>query len=95
MPGVLQRNAATRPHSCHTRCARCPLQSPEFARWFAEAGSWLRPYAAFCFLRDLFGTAEHWQWGALATPSPQVRNPSIPNCTPSPPRRPVYAPWIL
>ncbi|KAJ9519153.1 hypothetical protein QJQ45_007717 [Haematococcus lacustris] len=41
-----------------------------FARkaWFREQAAWLRPYAAFCFLKDLFQTAEHWQWGTLATP---------------------------
>ena len=27
---------------------------------------WLQPYAAFCFLRDLFGTADHSQWGLFA-----------------------------
>lgn len=41
--------------------------------WFADNEFWLVPYAAFCFLRDLFGTAEHWRWGAMATPTPQVR----------------------
>jgi len=24
---------------------------------------WLKPYAAFCFLRDFFGTSDHSQWG--------------------------------
>lgn len=26
---------------------------------------WLKPYAAFCFLRDLFGSADHRQWGLM------------------------------
>ena len=43
------------------------LASQPFKDWMASNGRWLKPYAAFCFLRDLFGTAEHWQWGALAT----------------------------
>jgi hypothetical protein len=30
------------------------------------------PYATFCFLRDLFGTAEHWRWGVMAQPSKQL-----------------------
>eukprot|EP00850_Spirogloea_muscicola_P013966 SM000097S24819 [mRNA] locus=s97:544160:552835:+ [translate_table: standard] len=32
---------------------------------------WLKPYAAFCFLKDLFGTADHQQWGhhALFVPA--------------------------
>jgi len=41
--------------------------------WFSENEFWLVPYAAFCFLRDLFGTAEHWKWGVMARPTPQVR----------------------
>lgn len=40
--------------------------------WFAASEQWLVPYAAFCFLRDLFGTAEHWRWGVMATPSQQL-----------------------
>lgn len=61
------------------RIARCvfdvmgreTLESPEFETFFNENREWLRPYSVFCFLRDLFGTAEHWRWGALATPAPQ------------------------
>lgn len=40
--------------------------------WFEQHQRWLVPYAAFCFLRDLFGTAEHWSWGAMATPTPEL-----------------------
>lgn len=32
---------------------------------------WLRPYAAFCFLRDLFGTADHSQWGSYSEFTPE------------------------
>ena len=28
---------------------------------------WLKPYAAFCFLRDLFGTSDHSQWGVYSS----------------------------
>ncbi|GAQ80801.1 4-alpha-glucanotransferase [Klebsormidium nitens] len=41
------------------------LKSADFSTFFDENKGWLRPYAAFCFLRDLFGTANHSQWGAL------------------------------
>jgi hypothetical protein len=40
--------------------------------WFACNEFWLVPYAAFCFLRDLFGTAEHWRWGTMSKPTPEV-----------------------
>lgn len=40
--------------------------------WFADNEFWLVPYAAFCFLRDLFGTAEHWRWGTMSKPTPEV-----------------------
>lgn len=42
--------------------------------WFADNEFWLVPYAAFCFLRDLFGTAEHWRWGTMSKPTPEVRS---------------------
>ena len=29
-------------------------QSPGFKAWFAANAEWLRPYAAFCLLRDMF-----------------------------------------
>lgn len=48
------------------------LQSEEFAEFFAASKEWLQPYACFCFLRDLFGTAEHWQWGTFANFTPEI-----------------------
>lgn len=45
------------------------LESPAFKEWFAVNRDWLQPYAIFKVLKDLFGTAEHWQWGSLAHPS--------------------------
>lgn len=27
---------------------------------------WLKPYAAFCFLRDFFETSDHSQWGSFS-----------------------------
>ena len=44
-----------------------------FTAFFASARHWLRPYAAFLWLRRVLGTGEHWRWGALATPSQEVR----------------------
>lgn len=41
------------------------LSSFEFTNWLASNASWLKPYAAFCFLRDLFKTADHRQWGCM------------------------------
>lgn len=60
--------SATVPHLClEPRVRVCCLQA-----WFADNEFWLVPYAAFCFLRDLFGTAEHWRWGTMSTPTQQV-----------------------
>lgn len=42
------------------------VASPEFRAWVAS-NPWLSAYAAFNFLRDLFGTADHRNWGALGT----------------------------
>ena len=49
------------------------LESADFKAFCAQNWEWLRPYAVFCFLRDLFGTAEHWRWGALGEPTDEVR----------------------
>ncbi len=38
------------------------LQSPAFKRYFADNREWLVPYAAFCFLRDKYGTCDFSQW---------------------------------
>ena len=48
------------------------LQTSEFQEFYAANEEWLRPYAVFCFLRDLFGTAQHWHWGVLSRPTAQV-----------------------
>lgn len=47
------------------------LQTDSFKEWYQGAKDWLQPYAAFCFLRDLHGSAEHWKWGSLSHPSQQ------------------------
>jgi len=38
------------------------FRSKEYKKFFAENELWLVPYAAFCFLRDKFGTADFSQW---------------------------------
>jgi 4-alpha-glucanotransferase len=38
------------------------FRSAEYKKFFAENENWLAPYAAFCFLRDKFGTADFSQW---------------------------------
>lgn len=37
----------------------------DFEAFAEETGEWLRPYSLFCFLRDLFGGSDHFQWGAM------------------------------
>ena len=55
-------------HTAHPGGALAPGggHTGEFASWVDENAHWLRPYAVFCFLKDIFGTAEHWTWGAMA-----------------------------
>uniref|UniRef100_A0A7S3QVA9 4-alpha-glucanotransferase n=2 Tax=Dunaliella tertiolecta TaxID=3047 RepID=A0A7S3QVA9_DUNTE len=48
------------------------LQSNDFKAWFDSQQEWLRPYAAFLILQDLFQTSEHWKWGLLAHPPTQA-----------------------
>ena len=38
------------------------FRSPEYKKFFAENEHWLVPYAAFCCLRDRFGTADSSLW---------------------------------
>ena len=55
------------------RCLKEPsvrdafLTSDAFKAFLDEQSAWLRPYAVFGALRELFGTAEHWRWGALGS----------------------------
>lgn len=41
--------------------------SIEYKKFFWENQTWLKPYAAFCFLRDFFGTSDHSQWGVYSS----------------------------
>ncbi len=42
------------------------LASDDFKAFLAKNGHWLMPYAAFCVLRDKFGTPDFNQWGKYA-----------------------------
>ncbi|KAJ6921479.1 hypothetical protein NC652_015401 [Populus alba x Populus x berolinensis] len=42
------------------------LNSRSFHKYFSENEEWLKPYAAFCFLRDFFETSDHSQWGRFS-----------------------------
>ncbi len=39
------------------------LASPEFNTFFEDNKSWLLPYAAYCYLRDKYRTADFTKWG--------------------------------
>lgn len=43
------------------------LSSSSFQKFFSENEEWLKPYAAFCFLRDFFETSDHSQWGRFSS----------------------------
>ncbi|MDE7397594.1 MAG: 4-alpha-glucanotransferase, partial [Muribaculum sp.] len=42
------------------------MRSAEFTDFMVANGYWLRPYAAFCVLRDLNGTPDFTRWGEYA-----------------------------
>lgn len=46
------------------------LASAEFKEFYEKNSHWLRPYAAFCALRDQFGTPDFTRWGDYAEYSP-------------------------
>lgn len=48
------------------------LASKEFKAFFDGAKDWLIPYAAFCYLRDKFGTSDFSRWGKYATFEPDL-----------------------
>lgn len=39
---------------------------PEFKAFVAKNEGWLKPYAAFCVLRDMYGTPDFHEWGEYA-----------------------------
>jgi 4-alpha-glucanotransferase len=48
------------------------LKDPEFLSFFKANEHWLRPYAAFSFLRDLFNTPDFSRWGIYSKPSAEM-----------------------
>lgn len=47
------------------------MKSPTFRKFVKDNASWLTPYAAFCVLRDLNGTADFSRWGEYAVYDPE------------------------
>jgi 4-alpha-glucanotransferase len=52
-----------------TQQARDFLHSAAFQAFFKEHQEWLRPYAAFCCLRDRHGTSDYREWGKFRRPT--------------------------
>ncbi len=42
------------------------IKNKDFHNFFEENKQWLQPYAAFSYLRDLFGTADFSHWGRFS-----------------------------
>ncbi len=47
------------------------LKSKDFKAFFKNNKHWLEPYAAFCYLRDVYGTVDFNQWKEHAVFSPK------------------------
>ena len=43
------------------------LHNPSYLQFYEENSEWLKPYAAFCYLRERFGTPDFHQWQEYAT----------------------------
>lgn len=50
------------------------LKTDAFKAFFKEHSGWLRPFAVFCYLRDLSKTANFQDWDAAYTYSPDLVN---------------------
>ena len=48
------------------------LASESYQTFYRENAEWLRPYAAFCYLRDRFHTPDFQQWGEYAAYRPEM-----------------------
>lgn len=48
------------------------LSSKEFKEFYQNNKYWLVPYAAFSYLRDLFGTADYSKWGKYSKPTQEL-----------------------
>lgn len=50
------------------------LKDPEFLDFFTDNEFWLKPYAAFSYLRDLFNTPDFSRWGEYSIPTDELLN---------------------
>jgi len=48
------------------------LNDPEVLKFFDENKHWLKPYAAFSYLRDLFNTPDFSRWGEYSKPTDEL-----------------------
>lgn len=48
------------------------LADKDFIKFFAENEHWLKPYAAFSYLRDLFNTPDFSRWGIYSKPTDKL-----------------------
>ncbi|MEM6262350.1 MAG: 4-alpha-glucanotransferase [Bacteroidota bacterium] len=48
------------------------FKEPDAVAWMEEQNEWLQPYAAFSFLRDLYGTPDFKNWGRFSVCSPEI-----------------------
>ena len=48
------------------------LNDPDFLSFFNTNEYWLKPYAAFSFLRDLFNTPDFSRWGEYSKPTDEM-----------------------
>jgi len=48
------------------------LKNPEYISFYNANEYWLRPYAAFSYLRDLFNTPDFSRWGEYSHTSPEL-----------------------
>ncbi len=48
------------------------LKNPEFLSFYTENEYWLKPYAAFSYLRDLFNTPDFSRWGEYSKPTDEL-----------------------
>ena len=49
------------------------MASPEYKAFIEKNGHWILPYAAFCVLRDRFGTPDFNKWGEYAVYSADIQ----------------------
>ncbi|MGM0566270.1 MAG: 4-alpha-glucanotransferase [Bacteroidota bacterium] len=48
------------------------LEDPDFLKFFRKNEYWLKPYAAFSYLRDLFNTPNFSRWGKYKNFNPEI-----------------------